>query len=132
MRAAQAAGDEGATIVLASDAEVKRLNADHRGKNKPTFTPHLDTGDFVVVINADKVRVSGNKATQKIYRRHSGSVLERKDDAYGEHWQIIRAIRARDAELAESLMRSHIERAAQHLFTHLPQLAPLTAGDRAI
>ncbi len=68
----------------------------------------------------------------RIYRRHSGSVLERKDDAYGEHWQIIRAIRARDAELAESLMRSHIERAAQHLFTHLPQLAPLTAGDRAI
>ena len=43
-----------------------------RGKNKPTYTPHLDTGDFVIVINADKVRVSGNKATQKIYRRHSG------------------------------------------------------------
>ena len=43
-----------------------------RGKNKPTFTPHLDTGDFVIVINADKVRVSGNKATQKLYRRHSG------------------------------------------------------------
>jgi large subunit ribosomal protein L13 len=43
-----------------------------RGKNKPTYTPHLDTGDFVVVINADKVRVSGNKATQKLYRRHSG------------------------------------------------------------
>lgn len=43
-----------------------------RGKNKPTYTPHLDTGDFVVVINADKVRVSGNKASQKLYRRHSG------------------------------------------------------------
>ena len=43
-----------------------------RGKNKPTYTPHLDTGDFVVVINADKIRVSGNKPTQKIYRRHSG------------------------------------------------------------
>jgi large subunit ribosomal protein L13 len=43
-----------------------------RGKNKPTFTPHLDTGDFVVIINADKVRISGNKATQKVYRRHSG------------------------------------------------------------
>ena len=35
-----------------------------RGKNKPTYTPHLDTGDFVIVINADKVRVSGNKPTQ--------------------------------------------------------------------
>ena len=43
-----------------------------RGKNKPSFTPHLDTGDFVIVINADKIRVSGNKATQKLYRRHSG------------------------------------------------------------
>ena len=43
-----------------------------RGKNKPCYTPHLDTGDFVIVINADKVKVSGNKSTQKIYRRHSG------------------------------------------------------------
>lgn len=43
-----------------------------RGKNKPCYTPHLDTGDFVIVINADKVKVSGNKPTQKIYRRHSG------------------------------------------------------------
>jgi large subunit ribosomal protein L13 len=43
-----------------------------RGKNKPTYTPHLDAGDFVVVINADKVKVSGNKFTQKVYRRHSG------------------------------------------------------------
>ncbi|MDP6195948.1 MAG: 50S ribosomal protein L13 [Prochlorococcaceae cyanobacterium ETNP18_MAG_17] len=43
-----------------------------RGKNKPNFTPHLDTGDFVVVVNAEKIRVSGNKATQKLYRRHSG------------------------------------------------------------
>ena len=43
-----------------------------RGKNKACFTPHLDTGDFVIVINADKVKVSGNKPTQKLYRRHSG------------------------------------------------------------
>jgi large subunit ribosomal protein L13 len=43
-----------------------------RGKNKPIYTPHLDTGDFVIVINADKIRVSGNKPTQKLYRRHSG------------------------------------------------------------
>ena len=43
-----------------------------RGKNKPCYTPHLDTGDFVVVINADKIRVSGNKFTEKVYRRHSG------------------------------------------------------------
>ena len=43
-----------------------------RGKNKPGYTPHLDTGDFVVIINAEKVQVSGNKASQKLYRRHSG------------------------------------------------------------
>ena len=43
-----------------------------RGKNKPSFTPHLDTGDFVIVVNAEKIEVSGKKATQKLYRRHSG------------------------------------------------------------
>ena len=43
-----------------------------RGKNSPSFTPHLDIGDFVVVINAEKVRISGKKAEQKLYRRHSG------------------------------------------------------------
>ena len=42
------------------------------GKHKPMFSRHLDTGDFVVVINADKVRVTGNKAKQKLYYRHSG------------------------------------------------------------
>jgi large subunit ribosomal protein L13 len=57
-----------------------------RGKNKPTFTPHLDTGDFVIVINADKVRVSGNKATQKIYRRHSGRPGGMKTETF-EHLQ---------------------------------------------
>tara|TARA_B100000674_G_scaffold264_1_gene241 strand:- start:2291 stop:2722 length:432 start_codon:yes stop_codon:yes gene_type:complete len=43
-----------------------------RGKNKPSFTPHLDTGDFVIVINAEKVEVTGKKSSQKLYRRHSG------------------------------------------------------------
>jgi len=43
-----------------------------RGKHKPMFTPHLDTGDHVVVINAEKVRLTGNKADQKTYFRHSG------------------------------------------------------------
>jgi large subunit ribosomal protein L13 len=43
-----------------------------RGKNKPQYTPHVDCGDFVVVINADKIQVSGNKEEQKLYRRHSG------------------------------------------------------------
>lgn len=45
-----------------------------RGKHKPTFTPHIDTGDFVVVINAAEVRFSGNKENHKIYARHSGYI----------------------------------------------------------
>jgi large subunit ribosomal protein L13 len=43
-----------------------------RGKRKPQFTPHVDTGDFVVVVNAEKIRVTGNKLDQKRYYRHSG------------------------------------------------------------
>jgi len=43
-----------------------------RGKDKPEYTPHVDVGDFVVVVNADKVRVTGNKREGKIYHRHSG------------------------------------------------------------
>jgi large subunit ribosomal protein L13 len=43
-----------------------------RGKNKPQYTPHVDVGDFVVVVNAEKVAVTGKKAEQKVYRRHSG------------------------------------------------------------
>ncbi len=43
-----------------------------RGKDKPTYTPHLDTGDFVIIINADKIDVTGRKGSQKLYRRHSG------------------------------------------------------------
>lgn len=45
-----------------------------RGKNKPTFTPHVDTGDYVIVVNAEKITVSGNKLDEKIYARHSGYV----------------------------------------------------------
>lgn len=43
-----------------------------RGKHKPTYTPHMDMGDFVIVINAEKIRVSGNKERQKMYFTHSG------------------------------------------------------------
>jgi len=43
-----------------------------RGKGKPAYTPHVDTGDFVVVVNAEKIRVTGNKLDQKVYYRHSG------------------------------------------------------------
>lgn len=43
-----------------------------RGKHKASFTPHVDTGDYIVVVNAEKVRVTGNKTTDKMYYRHSG------------------------------------------------------------
>ena len=49
--------------------EIARLL---RGKNKPQYTPHVDTGDFVVVVNVEKVVVTGKKAEQKVYRRHTG------------------------------------------------------------
>ena len=45
-----------------------------RGKNKPTFTPHIDTGDYVIVVNAEKIKVSGNKLNDKVYYRHSDYV----------------------------------------------------------
>ena len=63
-------------LVDATDKPLGRLAAEIakviRGKHKPTYTPHLDTGDNVVVINAEKVRLTGNKADQKTYFRHSG------------------------------------------------------------
>jgi large subunit ribosomal protein L13 len=51
-----------------------RVAAILRGKHKPTFTPHLDVGDHVVVVNADKVQVTGRKRTDKVYRWHSGYI----------------------------------------------------------
>jgi large subunit ribosomal protein L13 len=63
-------------IVDASDKPLGRLATEVarvlRGKHKPIFTPHLDTGDHVVVVNADKVRLTGKKAEIKTYFRHSG------------------------------------------------------------
>ncbi len=55
-----------------------------RGKDKPTFTPHVDGGDFVVVINADKVKVTGNKAEQKKYYKHSLYPGGLKETSYKE------------------------------------------------
>ncbi|NEQ46393.1 MAG: 50S ribosomal protein L13 [Leptolyngbya sp. SIOISBB] len=63
-------------VVDAADQRLGRLATEIagvlRGKNKPSFTPNMDTGDFIVVVNAEKVVVTGNKASQKLYRRHSG------------------------------------------------------------
>jgi large subunit ribosomal protein L13 len=53
-----------------------------RGKNKPHYTPHVDVGDFVVVVNADRVVVTGKKAEQRVYRRHSGYPGGMKETSY--------------------------------------------------
>ena len=54
-----------------------------RGKNKPTFTPHVDTGDFVIVVNAQKVKLTGRKLEQKEYVRHSGEPGGFRREPYG-------------------------------------------------
>lgn len=53
-----------------------------RGKNKPQYTPFFDTGDFVIIINADKVKLTGNKEAQKMYYRHSGYMGGLKETPY--------------------------------------------------
>jgi large subunit ribosomal protein L13 len=58
-----------------------------RGKNKPTFTPHIDTGDYVIVVNADKVKVTGKKLNQKIYYHHSDYVGGMKETTLKEMMQ---------------------------------------------
>jgi large subunit ribosomal protein L13 len=62
-------------VVDAQDKVLGRLASQLalrlRGKHKPIFTPHVDTGDYIVVVNADKLRVTGNKANDKLYHRHT-------------------------------------------------------------
>jgi len=61
---------EGKTLGRLASAVAHRL----RGKHKPVYTPHIDTGDYVVVVNADKIRVTGRKLKQKMYHRHTGYI----------------------------------------------------------
>lgn len=65
-------------LVDATDKTLGRLASKLairlRGKHKPEFTPHVDTGDYIVVINTDKIRVTGNKLQDKIYHRHTGYI----------------------------------------------------------
>ena len=65
-------------VVDAADHTLGRLASEVasvlRGKNKPIYTPHCDTGDYVIIINADKIKVTGKKLDQKLYRKHSDYV----------------------------------------------------------
>ncbi len=61
---------DGKTLGRLSTEVARRL----RGKHKPEYTPHVDTGDYIVVVNADKVRVTGNKEQDKMYHHHTGYI----------------------------------------------------------
>lgn len=75
-------------VVDATDQRLGRLASGIamilRGKNKPEYTPHMDTGDFVIVINAEKVKVTGKKRTQKVYLRHSGRPGGMKTETFAQ------------------------------------------------
>lgn len=75
-------------VVDATDMTLGRLASEVakvlRGKNKPVFTPHLDTGDYVVVINAEKIKVTGKKMNQKVYYNHSDYVGGMKETTLKE------------------------------------------------
>ena len=75
-------------VVDAEGQTLGRLSAEIakvlRGKNKPVFTPHIDTGDYVIVVNADKVKVTGKKLEQKIYYHHSDYVGGMKETTLKE------------------------------------------------
>lgn len=75
-------------VVDAADQRLGRLATAVasvlRGKNKPIYTPNMDTGDFVIVVNAEKVVVTGNKANTKLYRRHSGRPGGMKSETFTE------------------------------------------------
>ena len=65
-------------VVDATDKILGRLSTEIarrlRGKHKPGYTPHVDTGDYIVVINAEKIRVTGNKESDKLYQHHTGYI----------------------------------------------------------
>ena len=75
-------------VVDGTDKVLGRLAAEIaarlRGKHKPEYTPHVDTGDFIVVVNAAKIRVTGNKAEDKRYYRHSGFPGGLKSESFNE------------------------------------------------
>jgi large subunit ribosomal protein L13 len=73
-------------VIDATDQVLGRLASQIaqilKGKNKPQYTPHVDTGDFVIVVNAEKVALTGNKAEKKIYYSHSGYIGGLKEVSY--------------------------------------------------
>jgi len=87
-------------LIDATDQVLGRLASEAaqilKGKRKPQYTPHVDTGDFVVIVNADKIKVTGAKATDKVYYRHSGYPSGLKEETF------------------EVAMKKHPERVIEH------------------
>jgi large subunit ribosomal protein L13 len=94
-----------------------------RGKKKPTFTPHLDVGDFVIVVNAAKVKLTGNKLNDKMYYRHSGypggikavnakTMLEKKPETLIE--LTVRGMLPKNALGRQTLKKLKVYRGADH------------------
>lgn len=80
-----------------------------RGKHKATFTPHIDTGDFVIVINAEKIHLTGNKLQDKMYRTHSGYLGGLKETSY-ENLLAKRPTRAVEAAIKGMLPHNRLGR----------------------
>ena len=72
-----------ATDLVLGDVAT-RVAAILRGKHKAIYTPHVDTGDYVIIVNAEKIRVTGNKANQKVYRHYTGYAGGLKEIPYAE------------------------------------------------
>ena len=98
-------------VVDAADKTLGRLCTEVanvlRGKKKPIYTPHIDTGDYVIVVNAEKVKVTGKKLDQKIYYHHSGYVGGMKETTLRE------------------MMKKHPERVIEHAVKGMLPKGPL-------
>lgn len=114
-------------VVDATDVVLGRLASQVatllRGKHKPTFAPHVDGGDFVIVINADKVALSGNKRETKLAYRHSGYPGGLRSVAYGELLEknperavekAVRGMLPKNKLAAEVLKKLKVYRGAEH------------------
>ena len=98
-------------VVDATGKTLGRLSSEiaHRlrGKHKPEYTPHVDTGDYIVVINAEKIRVTGKKMSDKMYHRYTGYIGNLKSVSF------------------EKLMETHPERAIEHAVKGMLPRGPL-------
>jgi large subunit ribosomal protein L13 len=118
-------------VVDASDLILGRLAtvvaARLRGKHNPLFTPHTDTGDFVIVINAEKIRLTGKKWTQKLYHRHTGYIGGLKTESA---WELMEK---RPEELIRRAVKGMLpkSRLGSQLYTKLKVYAGATHPHQA-